>query len=308
MNKIIGTLVVGLSFLGAAWALSFEDLPSSFSTKIVPGTTQSIQVIAENQVIGTLSLSPESRVTQYVFVDAENQQITLKFKKYYGDALWFHIYDDNQHLIAQLMQEVPNAYRTNFYLYAADGKTMLATGVESAIRFKTMLTVYDKNSWDIVANVSRALYTWSRDADVTIDKAQLSSSALNPNVFLAVLALQSLHTISAETKIPHVQSSRMLDTASILDIQLLLDQTHDIAYEQKLGDKVSVADQKSAGELLRKLYREELDGTHFSESEQTIQFTEFCHQQLQTNHFSHAQKNAMIQFLVYYLKQKEVTA
>lgn len=304
MNKMLWSLVVGLSLLGSAWATVFEDLPSSFSTKMVPGTTQSIQITAENnQLIGTLSLSAESRVTQYVFVGADNQQISLKFKKYYGDALWFYIYDDNHTLIAQLMQEVPNAYRTNFNLYAADGKTMLAMGVESAIRFKTMLTVYDKNSWNILATVSRALYTWSRDADVTIDKAQLSSSALNPNVFMAVLALQTLNTISAETKISRVRGPRVLTTPSLLDIQLLLDQTYDIAYEQKLWEKVSAAEQKSAGELLRKLYREAQGNTHLSESEQTIQFTEFCHQQLQRNNVSHAQKNAMIQFLAYHLKQ-----
>ena len=210
MSKMLWSLVVELSLLGSAWAIAFEDLPNSFSTKMVPGTTQSIQITADSQLIGRLSLSPKSKVTQYVFEDAANQKITLKFKKYYGDALWFHIYDDNKNLIGQLIQETPNAYRTNFNLYAADGKTILAMGVESAIRFKTMLTVYDKNSWNILADVSRALYTWSRDADVTIDKARLSSSALNPNVFLAVLALQALHTISAETKIPFVRGPRAL--------------------------------------------------------------------------------------------------
>ena len=82
-----------------------------------------------------------------------------------------------------------------------------------------------------------------------------------------------------------------------------MDQTHEIAYEQKLWEKVSADEQKSAGELLRKLYCEAQGDAHLSESEQTMQFIEFCHQQLQTNNFSQAQKNAMIQFLAYDLKQ-----
>lgn len=198
ISKTFLSLGLSLTLLTNVCATTVDQIPEYFSINTVQGTPKSVQIVSDNQLIGSLTLSSENNHALYTYIDEQTQEhITIKFIKYYGDAFWFYIYDENQNLSGQLIQEPTQGSRTRFELFAADGKTKLASGQDSVFRLKTRSTIYEKNTWNVLANVSRNLFTFSRDAKVSIDKSRLSSSELNPNMFLAVLSLQSFNDIVA---------------------------------------------------------------------------------------------------------------
>ena len=189
--KLFLSLAFSLALLTNVCARTVDQIPEKFSIETVRWDPQRVQIVSDHQLEGSLTLSSKNNHALYTFIDEQTQEhITIQFMEYYRDSFLFHIYDENQNLIGQLIQEPMKGPKTRFELYAADGKNLLAIRQDGAYLHRSY-TIYEKNTWKILADVSRNEFTHDRNAEVSIYKARLSSSELNPNMFLAVLSLQA---------------------------------------------------------------------------------------------------------------------
>ncbi|PJD94104.1 MAG: hypothetical protein CK424_00700 [Legionella sp.] len=306
LKNILRTLIFSFSITCPMFvsALEISSLPDSFHIKTntnCPGGCFSLT--SQNQLIGELLLVPRKTGT-YVYVNGQNQpQLFLRLvsASSYTGLLYFDMLDTHKETIARLMVRAnpKSGQLMGFVVYTQDYKTLLVTG--STNLFGTKHTIYAKNSWHELATLSRPLFTWSRDADVTVlDQAGLEVlSNINPHLLPAILAFYcSHHSLSVDAPEP----SNAPDS-----LQLLQNKLDAVAQERgfsKNNPAVSEEKLKATVEMMHQKYQQIYDDTLLSEEEKIKQFVNFGCELIQSHTFQPAEENAIIQFLSERLAQR----
>ncbi len=293
---------VGLAYATLTSAIESGSVPDTFHIKTnthCPGGC--FKVTAHDQPLGELSLVPKKGGT-YVYVDAADQpQLYVRFtaaSPWTGIA--FDILDLNQTIIARLVLTENSKTRQlqHLHLYAKDSKRPLLVGWSNM--FGTKHTFYAKNSWHVLAELSRPLFTWSRDAEVSIiDQSGLQElDNINPHMLPAILALYC--TSSSITVDPQEPAT---SPAALKDLQNKL---QNISKEQGFSNnkpRVSEAQLKATIVMMNEKYQHIYDDAALSEEEKIKQFVTFSCELIQSHTLQPEEENAILQFLLERLKQ-----
>lgn len=304
IKNIVRTLLfsVGLAYTTLATAIESQSVPDSFHIKTnthCPGGC--FELTAQNQLMGKMFLAP-SKVGTYVYVDARHQpQLYLRFAFYSRyTGLKFDVLDLDQKIIARLIlgQNPKTGQIQHLHLNAKDSKKPLIIGWSNM--FGTQHTFYAGNSWHVLAELSRPLFTWSRDAKASIvDQSGLQDlDNINPHMLPALLALycMSNNTIYVDRQEPG-------DTPAALTA--LQNKLEDISKEQgfsKNNPRVSEAQLKATVDMMTQKYQQIYDDTVLSEEEKIKQFVTFGCELIQSHTLQPEEENAILQFLLERLK------
>ncbi|HVT62864.1 MAG TPA: hypothetical protein VHD33_05180, partial [Legionellaceae bacterium] len=165
--------------------------------------------------------------------------------------------------------------------------------------FGTKHTIYLKNSEQVLIELTRPLFTWSRDSEIKIiDKPALLAN-IDPNLMVSVLAMHCLHDIEliADVDDPSSPSSlkQELQTniAEVVESQSTL-QENPVALDD--------AQKKAVVNKVRAMYEQRYDDTALSEEEKIQQFVNFVTETVQAHVLTSAEEQAILTFLVERLK------
>lgn len=301
MRSILLGLCLFCSDIGHIFALSNADLPSYFSIEEQQCDSHNCFDLTTRgkTLIGALRPRPYTSGT-FEFFDQENQrQVMVKFTESVGGVSYFHIYDNNQALVATL--DIWRGLEDSFYLFSAETKIILATGVSTA--FKTSYVIYDKASWTRIAELSRPMFTSSLDTEVEIVNKPLFLARVDPNVMAAVIAL--FCSYGTPVKADNIALHQSVHPKFIKGLQSKLKK---IAAEYRINNEQLVATEaqnKAAVALLKQRYQEVYDDTYLSEEEKIQQFIAFGCDLVQTHTLSPTEEQAILQFLIRYNEIEE---
>lgn len=253
------------------YALTTRNVPDSFALNQTSCSDSKycMTVSEKGKKLGFLQQAPD-RPSLFYFIDENNEkQLSIKMirTQIHRDictlnyCLIFHdfdIYEKNNHLIAklELSYDVMQSSFDGFKLYTKDRRYLLMLGSHTEGSFGTETYLYDGIELaHKLALISRPLFTYSLDSQITIlDRARLMFT-VDPNVFAAASALYcntslfraNLHppsdyTISPETL--NILRQRLQQTAESLG---LLDGIHQY---------ISEPDVKAAGKDLNRRYQQ----------------------------------------------------
>ncbi|MCX7089953.1 MAG: hypothetical protein NTU48_00640 [Legionellales bacterium] len=206
MSKILLSLVMLFHNI-SAYALSTEQFPNTFSIKQIK-CSEGKHCVAmttdhnNGQTMGTLRSDHTQPHIFYFFDEQQQKQITIKKLTINAGGeectpdycLIFHhfdVFDKNNHLIAKLELSDSGAGLSfdGLRLYTKDRKHLLLNGMHTRLS-GTRSVIYDglDHNHKLVL-ITRPLFTFSLDSEVTIwDKPGLLF-AVDPNMFAATLAL-----------------------------------------------------------------------------------------------------------------------
>ncbi|MCX7091019.1 MAG: hypothetical protein NTU48_06175 [Legionellales bacterium] len=295
MRRILLSLLLFCGDVGPVLALSAEDLPGSFSIKEQKCNTDTCFDLTTNgQTIGSLRRTPGTLGTFDFFDQQHQRQVILKFTKTFWGSPQFEVYDKNQVLIGQLQltfdRKIGRVIR--FDLSSANGKVLFITG--SSNLFGTKHTVYVGKSWEVMATLTRPLFTWSRDSDVTIINKDQFLNRVDPNVLAAVMALYCLH----DTTIKVDNAESIAPPKLFQDLQAKLKKLAEDRAGDAAGIVVTEAQKQAAADLLNQRYREIYDDSNLNEEEKIKQFVAFGCGLIQSRTLSPVEEQAMLQFLI----------
>ncbi len=296
MHKILLSLILLFAQSLPIWALSADNLPLFFQIKEQQCQGGCVHLSASEWMMGSLLPAPNKMGT-YEFFDTKNQlQVTLRFTgTSWGVGLKFDIYDKQQTLIAKLMVTAnpKSGQLERFDLFTPDEKTILVTSISNL--FGTHHTVYVGKSWHILAELTRPLFTWSRDSEVKImDPAKLVS-IVDPNVFAAVLALHCKHDFRIVVDAPDV------DNVPVRKRQTLQEKLKNVAKKSGLSEGAHEMTQeqlKAAADILNQRYQEVYDDSFLNDEEKIRQFIDFGCGLVLSHSFSPEEEQAMVQFML----------
>ena len=300
MQKILLSFILLLSSSLPAIAWSPEFFPSSFHIKEQKGQASSFYLTAQDDSVGSL-LPKMNRNGTWEFFDEHNHlQVIFKYTGSIFFSPKFNIFDKNNILVGKLLENYnhKSGQFMGFWIYAPDGKTILANGAANLLGTKH--TIYAGSNWKVVlADLSRPLFTWSRDSDVRmLDKGKIAS-ILNPNVLVAVLTLYCNHdfTVGVDPAEPVVEPPK-----TIQNLQAKLKKL-----EQSLGlsdNTLPVSEEQlnAAADILNQRYQEVFDDSYLNEEEKVKQFVDFGCGLIQSHAFSLEEEQAMLQFMLSRLK------
>lgn len=300
MHKVFLSLILLFSNVLPAMAWSPEFFPSDFHIKEQQGQGRSFYLTAQDTPVGSL-MPKMNRKGTWEFFDENNQlQVIFKYTGRFFFSPKFDIFDKNHVLVGKLLEnfEHKSGRFLGFFIYAPDGKTVLVNC--AADLFGTKHTIYAGSHWkEVLADLSRPLFTWSRDSDVRmLDKGKISS-ILNPNVLVAVIAFYCDHDFTVGIDSPDEVSE---PPKSIQNLQAKLKKL-----EQSLGlpeDAPAVSEErlKAAADMLNQRYQEVFDDSYLNEEEKVKQFVNFGCGLIQSHAFSLEEEQAMLQFMLSRLK------
>ncbi|MCR9192417.1 MAG: hypothetical protein NXI01_07125 [Gammaproteobacteria bacterium] len=294
MRSVLLSVLLLCSTTTSLFALSAADLPNFFDTKdykCLGGGCSDL--IAQGLKIGALRRTPNTLGTFDFFDERNERQVILRNSKNSWGSLTFDAYDKNQVLIAKLiiLYNIKSHQLIRFTILSADQKTTLATGVSNI--FGTKHTIYVGDSWDIMAILTRPLFTWSRDSSVTITNRSQLLATLDPNVLAAVIALYSGNDMSCKPDPKNSIHPLKVDS----DLQVKLKQVADARGSDEPALIVTEEQMKAAADLLNQKYRETYDDINLSEDEKVKQFVDFACDLIQSRTLQPVEEQAMLQFL-----------
>ena len=300
LNNILSGVIFGFIFsfiyVTSSFCFTLDDVPDTFSIKDIPECKDGcLRLIADHEQVGSLLKSPFNKGV-YHFLDINNeQQLTLKLTNIaYGSIYQFDILDNTQTVIAKFEEQrnIKSGALMGFYIRTKNNKTTLISAVQNV--FGTKHTIYEGNSWHVLAEISRPLFTWSRDSHISIlDKSTLFS-IIDPNVFAAALAFHCSSNYDLEVAPPE-QSVTVSET-----LQPLYTKLTKISIDRGLTNDFYLISKKqleSAANTLNERYHQVYDDTNLNEDEKIEQFVNYGCDLIQSNAFNRIQEKAMIQFL-----------
>lgn len=296
IRKILLSLILLFAHCLPIWALSADSLPLFFQIKEQQCQGGCFHLTTSEWMIGSLLPAPNKKGT-YEFFDDKNQlQVTLRFTgTYWGVGLKFDIYDKQQTLVAKLIVTAnpKSGQLQRFDLSTPDEKTILVTSISDL--FGTRHTVYLGKSWHILAKLTRPLFTWSRDSEVTIMDPTKLGSIVDPNVFAAVLALHCKHNFIIEVDAPGVNN------VPVRKVQTLQEKLKNVAKKLGLSESAPEMTQeqlKAAADILNQRYQEVYDDSFLNDEEKVRQFIDFGCGLVLSHSFSPEEEQAMLQFML----------
>jgi hypothetical protein len=258
-------------------------------------------LLDNGQKIGTLRPKSNTAGT-FEFLDSQNQrQITIRFTGmrlsgtfYQGNNYTFDIYGKNRILLGKLLMqsEIGIVSFLNFKLFSPDERTVLAYGNGDLTSLNTKHYIFVKDSLNIIATLSRPLFTWSRDSDVSLIDKQLFFTMQDPNLLPAVLALYCMHDIQMGVDIPESISSDLFQ-----DLQTQVQKTAEAQYSDQTGVVVTNEQLKAAAYLLHQRFREQFDESSLTAEEEIKQFIYFGCDLVVSHSLSPSEEQAILQVL-----------
>ncbi len=302
-NIVFGLLLLGGS-ITPGFALSLQDWPASFDIK-----EQSCRMggcfdlTAQGKKIGSLRLKPNALGTFEFFDDDNQRRITLKLTdlilRPISNQYEFAVYDDNQTVIAKLWMysDFGIVSFLRFELRSVDEHAKLFAGASDLLSFETTHNVFLGDSSRIVATLSRPLFTLSRDSHVTLNKPAYVLSALDPNLFAAVLALYCTHDVYLSVDPEKVEPPQFVQ-----DLQTKLKKITEEQDVPRAEWIVTTPELEAANMLLHQRYREIYDNTELSEEEKLQQWVDFGCDLVQSHTLSPKEEHAILQVLSHRLE------
>ena len=300
MKKLLGVFCFFLS-VSSAWALSSDNFPDSFSIKNTPKFKGSTQLVSDKKVIGSLIMAPHKLGTYY-FYDAKHQhQITVALKEVSisSDMSTFDVYDSQKTMLGHLRMFMNRHSKQvlAFELFDADNKNPIISAKSNI--FGTKHSVYLGDAPNIVRSYStpalseltRPLFTWSRDTEVRITDKSSIFSIVEPNLFAAVLAVycsQRDLSVDADPFSAKSDSPKVLKTHSKPPKSPRLSVQHGAVSEHQL---------KMAADILNQRYSQVYDDTHLSEEEKIKQFVGFSQALIDSHTLTALEEKAVMQFI-----------
>ncbi|MBP9774942.1 MAG: hypothetical protein KBD30_03845 [Legionellaceae bacterium] len=326
MRYILPTLFLFLQSASIC-ALSTYNFPAAFDLKqtFCSDSKYCMKMTEKGKKIGFLQLA-EDRPNLFYFFDENNEkQLSIKVihtkihpkdcTVHYCPIFYdFDIYEKKNHLVAKLefSYDVMQSSFNELKLYTKDRRYLLILGAHTDGRAGTETYLYDGISPEHkLALISRPLFTYSLDSQITIlDRSRLFF-ILDPNVFSAALALYcntslfranlnpaAEYLISAETL--NNLRQKLQETA---EAQGLLDNLH---------THIDTHEIKAAGKDLNRRYQEEYgdfwdSDSLFNKEKKLQQLFEIGIDLLASHSQSAEEDQALLQFLIsqLYINQPE---
>lgn len=253
------------------YALSARNFPSSFDLNQVSclGSKYCMKMTEKDKKIGFLQLAQDRPNLLYFFDENNEKQLSIKIihTKIHPKACTMHycpifhdfdIYEKNNHLVAklELSYDVMQSSFDDFKLYTKDRRHILISGSHTDGSVGTETYLYDGIGLDHkLALISRPLFTYSLDSQITIlDRTRLLFT-LDPNIFSAALALycnSSLFRANLNPAAEYVISPEILNS--------LRQKLQETAEKQGLLDNLHIHindhEIKAAGKDLNRRYQQ----------------------------------------------------
>lgn len=324
MLKIALSLVLVLQTMTiSTYALSAHNLPMSFSIKQItcPVGKHCVELTAKGKKIG--SLQPSDATSNLLnFLDEQDQkQVSIKQlnTNIHSDSCSmkeclvfrdFGIYEKN-HLVAklELSHDVMLSSFDSIRLYTKDRKYLLIRGTHTQTSGTTSIIYDGLDPNRELVRITRPLFTYSLDSDITIlDRASLLFT-LDPNIFAAALAVYCNTSLFYDKN-----ESRKIITPDAL--QHLRKKLQDLAENQgflaDLHVHLSTQDIKIAGanlsERYQLIYGDFWDNDSLNSIEEKLQHLIDLGADLILSHsLSAKEEKALLQFLIsqLYINQPE---
>lgn len=299
MRKILLSLLLLCGYPTSALSLSQIEVPDFYyiQEQVCRGGG-CFNLLADEKKIS--ALRPKLRaVGTFEFFDSQNQrQITVRFTGlsqskiiYLGNEYTFDIYGKNRFLIAKLRMHssIGLVSFLSFELLSPDERIILAHGGANLPSLGARHYVFSGNSSNVIATLSRPLFTLSRDSEVTVINKQAFFSTEDPNMLAAVLALYCMHDIQMSVDLEGM--SREV----FHDLQNKLQTTAAAQYDKTLV--VTEEQVKAATYLLHQRFRELYDETNLNEEEKIKQLIYFGCDLVQSHSLSPIEEQAILQAL-----------
>ena len=300
MKKLLGVFCFFLS-ISSAWAFSSDNFPDSFSIKNIKKFKGSTQLVSNQKVIGSLIMAPHKLGTYY-FYDANHQhQITVAFKDFssISSMFTFEVYDSQKTVLGSLhtfMNPVSKQV-VIFELFDTDNKKPIISaksnlfGTKHTIYVGETPNIYMKYSAPVLAELTRPLFTWSRDTEVSIKDKSGIFSRIEPNLFAAALAVycsQRDLAVDADPFSKKTTSPKGLKNTPKLPQSPRLSVQHGAVSEHQL---------KMAADILNQRYSQVYDDANLSEEEKIKQFVGFSQALIDSHTLTASEEKAVMQFI-----------
>lgn len=305
MKKIFLSLFLSVFSISSAFSFTVEDFADSFHLTNTPNCGPScVHLSAHDQQIGSMRAAPNKQGTIYFF-DAKGQhQISLKLEKIYyqAAALRLSILDHKNQRLGRVMISRNHKSRQlmRFEIYGNDNKNPLMTGVSNL--FGTKHTIYLGNTYHVLAEITRPLFTYSRDSDIKIIDKPTVLTQIDPNVFAAVVAFYCSEkyplTIADKDEIDIPVGPSPSSTLDNLEEKL----KQVFAERGFTRDELKSLPQsqlQAAADLISERYHQVYDDSNLGDEEKIVQFINFGCDLIRSNSLEPAQEKAIFQFLAH---------
>lgn len=192
IKKTLCSLLFSLFYIPSVFSFTVDDFPDSFYLKNIPNCAYScVRLLEQEKQIGSMKSAPNKKGTFYFF-DAQGQhQVSLKLQKIYfaGTGIKFGIFSNNNRPLGTVIiyRNRKSGQLIRFEIYGEDNKNPLIVSNYNGL-VGTKHKIYLGKTYHVLAEITRPLFTYSRDSDAKIiDKATLLAQ-VDPNVFAAVLS------------------------------------------------------------------------------------------------------------------------
>ena len=303
MKKTIFIILLSLSCLSSAFAFNSENFPEYFSIKNDPKCQYGcVHLLAQNkQPIGSMKLASNKSGTFFLFDEKGQHLVSLQTKKigFLAIVTNFDIFDNHNNKIAKaiIFRNQKSGQLISFEIYAANGETPIVTGSSSITGIKH--TIYLKKSNHVLAEITRPLFTFSRDSDAhIIDKTTLST-VIDLNVFTAVMSFYCSNYIlqvdeSEEIDLP--VGAREYQELNEVEAKLKqVFNAHGFTLEEL--KTLSKEQLQEAANILNERYHQTYDDSQLSDEEKIVQFVRFGYDLILSNSYDSLQEKAMLKFL-----------
>ena len=280
MRKTLLSLLLFSSYISPGFSLSSPNMPDSFHIKEQACRGGGcLNLVANEKKIGAL-LPKANTLGTFEYVNTDNQrQITIRFTGtrlsdtvYQGNEYTFDVYGKNRVLLGKLIMrsDFGRVAFSSFKLFAPDEQTVLAYGNADLASLKTKHLVFLKDSTNIIATLSRPLFTLSHDSDVTlIDKQQFFANQ-DASLLPAILAIYSIHDIQMGVDLPETVSNELFQ-----ELQMQVQKTAEAQYPEQANLPITDAQIKAAAYLLHQRFHEQFDESSLTDEEKIKQFIYF---------------------------------
>ncbi len=298
MRKLFLGLALTITANWPAFSLSYDALPNAFNIKGY--NSGRVKLTSNDQVLG--SLKPLGPLLTYSFIDEQNQkQATVKYRSKWLTQYTFDLLDANDVLVGHLdaLKDCEKSEIERFDLFSADKSTTMAVGVKNLLG--TTFTIYSKNSWNVMLQLSRPFFTMKNDWHVhVVNPSLLASSNIDPNVLAAVISLRAIRPVtkpdSGDVE-PNPAPVTLKNKALLEKIQLVREQL-----VLSDDDNITPEVMKKAVDHLESLYQQYYDDAHLTEQQKITRFVDFGCKYIQSNIPEDAEKKAILNFLESRLK------
>lgn len=313
MKKILFNLAFSLIFMTSAFAFTPENFPDSFSIKNNPQCEYGcVGLFEKNYSIGSMKLASNKLGVFFLFDAKGRHLVTLRTKNisFLATLTQFDILDRHNEKIGKvnISRNHKSGQLLFFEIYAADGETPIIKGFSNL--FGTKHTIYLRNTKHILAEITRPLFTFSRDSEVQILDKQTLLAEIDPNAFAVVLSFY------CSKYIIHVDETDKIDLpiepsafSKLDDLEVKLKQI--IKTRGFTRDDLKAISQEQlqiAADLMNERYHQIYEDGQLSDEEKIVQFVNFWCDLILSNSYERAKEMAMLQFLVLRLTEIRLDA